>query len=97
MRSTLTVLAACLIAMMFLAGCKGGGSSFGSFFGGDDIIVSGLPGDDGSGDPGSGDPGSGDPGSGDDGGTTHYPEPATIALLGSGLFAYAMYRRKKRK
>lgn len=93
----LTVLTLCLMAMVLLAGCKGGGgSSFSSFFGGssadDPIILSDLPG-------GGDTPGGGDDGGGDDdgGGLSHQPEPATIALLGSGLLAYALLRRKKRK
>jgi len=41
--------------------------------------------------------GSGASGSGNVGGGAHLPEPTTMALLGSGLLAYAFFRRKKDK
>lgn len=96
MKYKLTILTACLIALVFLTGCKEGGSSFGSFSADDDSFVAGVPGDSGSGGGSSSSSGSGDSG-GDIAGVGHAPEPATLALLGSGLLTYALLRRKRRK
>jgi hypothetical protein len=96
MRTKLTALMACLLTMVFLAGCNEGSSgsaglfdfNFGGSSGGDEIVVSSLP--SGSSDSSSG---SSEPASG----PANQPEPATFALLGSGLLAYALFRRKKKK
>ena len=81
MKSTIAVLTTCLIAMVLLAGCKEGGSSGNSAIN-SPFTDSGV---------------SGGSSSSDIGGTGHVPEPATMALLGSGLLAYALFRRNKRK
>jgi len=91
MKHTLPTIAACLLAMALLSGCGDSGSGLSSLFnfGGssdsDSFVSASLPGD-----------GSGD-GSGNSGGIGHMPEPATLGLLGSGLLAYALLRRKKKK
>ncbi len=58
----------------------------------------GAQGGPGDGDPGDGDPGDGHPGDGDPGigPLAAVPEPATLALLGTALFALAAGRRRLR-
>ncbi len=89
MKSKLLVLAGCIVAAMLLTGClkSGSGSSSGS-----SSYTSGVSGDSGSGS-GSGS-GGGDLGGG--GNVPLNPEPATIALVGTGLAAYMLMRRKKK-
>ena len=82
-----------LMAIVLLAGCKGGADfsslfDFGGSSGNDDIVIANLPGGGGSDDGGSSD---------NPGGGLINPEPATLALLGSGLFAYALLRRRKKR
>lgn len=89
----------CLFAVLSLTGCKVD-SDAASLFGSDGLFVSGGSSDGGSSvvaalTSGSGSSGGANPGH--PGGPGHTPEPATIALLGSGLFAYALLRRRKRK
>jgi hypothetical protein len=84
MRNTLMVLATCLIVVMLLAGCKEGGSSASSSLDStfDAVeISSGII----------------DNSSDNSGITEHTPEPTTLALLGSGLLAYALFRKKRKK
>lgn len=86
MKYKLAIWTTCLIATIFLAGCKGSGSGSAGISGGDGIYIASLS-DDGS---------SVDDGSNDGNPIAHNPEPATLALLGSGLFAYAFLRKKKK-
>ena len=83
MKYRLAILIACLLTISLLAGCKESGSSAsGSFDSGSSSFVSGSG------------------GLGSSGGSVpvgHMPEPATVALLGSGLLAYAFIRRKMKK
>jgi hypothetical protein len=101
MKHTLTSIAACLLAMAFLAGCQEtGGSGLGSFFNSDtssgDSVAS-LPSTlGGSYTPAAEVSGSSGDVSGDTGGGIINPEPATLGLLGSGLLAYALIRRRKK-
>ena len=82
------VLACAIMATMLLSGCEssGGGGSAGFYgdSGGFDVADSG-----------------GDvyySGGGDgSGGNAVNPEPATMAMLGSGLLAYGLLKRKKKK
>lgn len=92
MKDKLLILPICLIAMvLLLAGCRGGesGSSFLGF--GDGLVGDGLAGGLAGGSDNAGNLGNAGSGS------TETPEPATMALLGSGLFAYALFRRKRKK
>ncbi len=85
MRYKLLTLICCIMMAIMLSGCKGsGGSSSASFSGGSggfDVADSGF--DDGYGD--------------GDGSGPYNPEPATVAMLSSGLLAYGFIRRKKKK
>lgn len=101
MSTKITVLVSCLVATLVLAGCNGGGggesaSLFGGGSGGsssgDNIVASLFGGGGGSSTP---------LGGGSDpivvsGGVSN-PEPATLGLFGSGLFAYAFFKRKMKK
>lgn len=101
-----------IIVAAFLSGCSGGGGmDFAGFVG--DFFSSGAGGDDGfyvasapSGGSGSGDstgttyydPGtSGGDSGGDTAGGHHNPEPASIALLGAGLFGLLGSRLRKKR
>jgi hypothetical protein len=77
----LKTLLICLLAVVCLAGCKGSGSA-GSGGGGLFAGGGGVIG------------GGGDDGSGS--GPVN-PEPATVALLGSGLTAYVLLKKNKKK
>lgn len=96
MKLRLAALATCIVALALLAGCKQSGSAGNAgkpetYVDSDtgSIIVSPSGGDaQGSGDGGFGNPMTG---------IMHTPEPATIALLGGGILAYALLRIKKRK
>lgn len=92
MQSKLAVLAVCIMAMVILAGCGSAGSSGLSLFGSSSVEDNLVGGDLAAG-------GGNNPASGGTvvGAGTHMPEPATVALLGSGLLAYALLRRKRRR
>jgi len=86
--SNLLLLMVCAVALFALTGCLGGGGGSSST---------------GSGGSGSGNGStyagsfSSSGGSATGGSAVHNPEPATLALFGSGLIAYALSRRKKKK
>jgi len=91
------LLAVCLTAVFALTGCKlsgGGSNSGGSSYDGSNSAGSGpvFPSSDGSGGTGVLGGGAGGSGAG-----SHTPEPATIALVGSGLLGYALLRRKRKR
>ena len=82
----------CLIVLLASTGCFGGGgggsASTGSYYAGGSSSGGGSSYTGGSGSTGGGS------------GISifeHGPEPATLALLGSGLVAYALMMRNKRK
>ncbi len=83
----------CLLSTVMLSGCvgEGGGGS------GDSWSSSWSSGSSG----GTGDSGSGGSNYGEDSGTgasaQHNPEPATMAMIGVGLFAYGILNKKKKK
>jgi predicted component of type VI protein secretion system len=83
MKNTLIVLAICLIAVVLLAGCKEGGSSASSSL--DSTFDAAKIDFDviGNSSDNPNIPG-------------HMPEPATVTLLGSGLLAYALFRKKRK-
>jgi len=91
--SKLVLLAICMIVVPLLSGCLGdsGSSSSGSggsSSGGDSTYASGYGSTGGS---------TGSIGGSTVGSAVHNPEPATLALFGGGLIAYALSRRKKKK
>lgn len=96
------VLVSCLVSMLCLVGCNKGDGSFdwGNLFG-----SGSYSGTEGAGLSGGGEDGAGSDGADSDGGDNssdavglaHHPEPATLGLLGSGLFAYAFLKRRKKK
>lgn len=87
--SKLALLSVCVVALFALTGCFGGGggsSASGSSYGSGSSYAGG----------------SGSTSSGSSGGSTtsalpSNPEPATLALLGSGLAAYALMMRKRKR
>ncbi|MDB4349544.1 PEP-CTERM sorting domain-containing protein [Omnitrophica bacterium] len=84
MKLRLAMIVLCMVSVFALAGCKGGGGGGGSYAGGGSSI--------------GGDTSTGTTSTvGGTLPTAHQPEPATIALLGGGLAAYALLRRRKRK
>lgn len=85
MKYRAALLAMCLISMLMLVGCQYDETNFNT----DGGTVSG----DGSGTSGNGTT----DGSGNGINTGHSPEPATLGLIGTGLFAYALLRRRKRR
>ncbi len=92
MKTKTLIIVLCIMTMTMLTGCFGGGGGGGSASGGSSsggIDVAGLPGGSIGGDSILG-------GSGDSG-IPHNPEPATLALLGGGLAAYALLKHNKRK
>jgi|GEM_PF-3858014 len=94
MKPKLTLLALSFIAMFALAGCKTPGSgsdSAGSSYGGNSsAVVSSYSSTSTTG-------GAGDVSGDTPGDVPINPEPATVALLGGGLMAFAFLKRKKRK
>ena len=83
----LTASIVCIIAVLTLSGCFGGGgggsASTGSYYAGGSSSTGG-----GSSTTGGGSTPSSDP---------INPEPTTVALFGSGLIAYALFKIRKRK
>lgn len=93
MKLQLCILVSCLVAMTCLCGCKKGDGTFnlGSLFGSGSSS--------GTGSAGNGEEGAASGGvdsNGDTIGLVHHPEPATLGLLGSGLFAYALLKKRKK-
>ncbi len=93
MKLKLLVLASCIVVTMLLTGCfkSGSGSGSGS---GSSSSTSGVSANYGG-------SGSGDSGSSSYSGSSstvlqHNPEPATIALVGTGLAAYLFMKTRKK-
>lgn len=88
MKKLLLLVVMSAVALTLLTGCNKSGSGINLSSGGSSST-------------GGGTGGSGDTGGGTGGTDTplaaHHPEPATLALLGTGLGAYVMMRRKKKK
>ncbi len=82
MKYKLLVLTCCIMMAMFLTGCLGGGGGSAGFLEGGSFDVA--------------DSGGGDGGGGDGGGDIN-PEPATMAMIGTGMLAYGIMRRKRKK
>ena len=78
----ITIFVVCVFAVVFLVGCGSSGDSART-------ALSDSVNDDGGSDEGDV--------NGDGGGLPHSPEPVTMALLGGGLFTYALLRRRNRR